>query len=373
MKSHCEQQAVGAKSFQPSGTFVEFPIEDVETSIPERFEKMVRLFGDRLAVKMGERSLTYDELNRYANRIAHAILEKRGPGSEPIALYFKQGIDLIAAIFGVLKAGKFYVVLDPNLPLERLNKIIEDSQSGIILTSNRHLQNLEQLCNFSGLLLGLETICTDSGEANCNVAVSPDNIATVTYTSGTTGKPKGVVKTHRYIFYAILLQNRYLAPKPSDRLSLIHSISFGSGQVNFFQGFLNGASVCLFDVKAEGVFRLTSWLRSEEVTIFHSSPSLLRQLIEADDNQEYPYLRLINVSGEPLTSRDMELFRTHFRDTPKLGVLMGTTETHAIGYCTITPDFQYPSEGAPIGYPVPGKTILIIGDNGEGSCVWASW
>ena len=95
-----EQQAIRDRCFHPSGTFVEFPIEDVETSIPARFEKIVRSYPNNLAVKMGQRSLTYEELNRYANRIARAIVEKRGLGSEPIGLFFAHSADLVAAIFG---------------------------------------------------------------------------------------------------------------------------------------------------------------------------------------------------------------------------------------------------------------------------------
>jgi len=83
--------------------------EEIECSIPERFERIARLYSDQIAVKAGDRALTYAELNRYANRIAWAIIEKRGPGSEPIALLFDHGIDVIAALLGVLKAGKFYV------------------------------------------------------------------------------------------------------------------------------------------------------------------------------------------------------------------------------------------------------------------------
>jgi acyl-CoA synthetase (AMP-forming)/AMP-acid ligase II len=105
-----EQHVIVDKYFQPPGTFVEFPIEDFETSVPERLEKIVRMYPDRLAVKMEGRLLTYDELNRYANRIARAILEKRGSGSESIALLFEHGIDVIAAILGVLKSGKFLLL-----------------------------------------------------------------------------------------------------------------------------------------------------------------------------------------------------------------------------------------------------------------------
>jgi non-ribosomal peptide synthetase component F len=96
-------------------------MEDVETSIPARFEKIVRMYPERLAVKDGDRSLTYDQLNRAANRIAHAVLAERGASSEPIPLLFEHGIDTLPAILGVLKAGKFYLGLDPS-PFPRKDK-----------------------------------------------------------------------------------------------------------------------------------------------------------------------------------------------------------------------------------------------------------
>ena len=95
---------------------VDFPITDVETSIPERFEQIARRYGDRVAIRTRDRLITYEALNTSANRIARAILEQIGPGSEPIGLLFGNGIDLISALLGVLKAGKFFVAIDPSFP-----------------------------------------------------------------------------------------------------------------------------------------------------------------------------------------------------------------------------------------------------------------
>src|SRR5512143_843956 len=102
-----EQECIRARCFHPSGMSVEFPVEDIETSIPARFEKIVQMYPDRIAFKDIGRSASYDELNQVSNKIAGALLEKCGDGSEPIALLFEHGIDVILAILGVLKAGKF--------------------------------------------------------------------------------------------------------------------------------------------------------------------------------------------------------------------------------------------------------------------------
>ena len=90
-----EQRAIREKCFHPTGTFVEFAKDEIEQSIPARFEKIVRLYPGRLAVTSGNHSLTYDGLNRAANRVGRAITALRGEASEPVALLFENGIDVI--------------------------------------------------------------------------------------------------------------------------------------------------------------------------------------------------------------------------------------------------------------------------------------
>ena len=101
MKLPPEQEAIRAKCFHPSGAFVEFPKKDVETSIPERFEKIVRAYPHRLAIRSKTRSLTYEALNEFANRLARAILARRPQANEPIALLLEQGAFSLAAILAV--------------------------------------------------------------------------------------------------------------------------------------------------------------------------------------------------------------------------------------------------------------------------------
>ena len=94
-----EQEIIRLKCFHPTGKFLEFTTEEAERSVPERFEKIVRLHPQRLAVKEGNRSLTYDELNQTANRIARAILARCGDDNECVALLFEQGVEAIHGKF----------------------------------------------------------------------------------------------------------------------------------------------------------------------------------------------------------------------------------------------------------------------------------
>src|SRR5215510_4419613 len=104
-----DQQVIQDKCFHPSGTFVEFLAEDVEQSITERFEKIVRRYPDRLAVKTERHNFDYRTLNQTANSIAKAILEHQERSLRSIAVLLENDALIISAILGVLKAGKIYV------------------------------------------------------------------------------------------------------------------------------------------------------------------------------------------------------------------------------------------------------------------------
>lgn len=124
-----QQLALVNRCFHPTGSHVEFKTEEIEQSISARFESQVRKYPHRLAVKTRTEELTYDELNRSANRVAHSILTKIGDGQEQVALLFEQSSAAIVAILGALKAGKIYVPLDRSLPVNRLKYILNNSNA----------------------------------------------------------------------------------------------------------------------------------------------------------------------------------------------------------------------------------------------------
>jgi acyl-CoA synthetase (AMP-forming)/AMP-acid ligase II len=133
----------------------------------------------RLAVKAGYRALTHDALNRYANRIARAILEKRGSGSEPIALLFEHGIDVIAATLEVLKIGKFFVALDPSFPNQRMNLIVRDSRARPMVTNNRNWSCRRQFSNVMDTILNVDDINSGVTSENLDITITPATISSI--------------------------------------------------------------------------------------------------------------------------------------------------------------------------------------------------
>ncbi|MBM4297804.1 MAG: amino acid adenylation domain-containing protein, partial [Deltaproteobacteria bacterium] len=338
--------------------------EEVERSIAARFETIVRMYPDRLAVKTGNRSLSYAELNQYADGIAHALVACRGGGNEPIALLLEHGIDAVAAIMGILKAGKAYVVLSESFPKERNLYIAADCETPLIITNHRQKSLAAELAAPHRTLLSLDDIRHDTGEVT-RIDVQPDSCASILYTSGSTGQPKGVVSTHRNILTSLRQHSHRLDIMPDDRLTLLHSLSFGSALSHFFPSLLNGASLYPFDVKTEGVARLASWLIEEELTMFHSPPALFRQLAESLSQDERPRsLRFLRLSGAPITPIDFELYKKHFEPATKLILGMGSSEARGICSAVVDHSFEFPKDGSPVGYPEPGKKIILLDENG---------
>jgi non-ribosomal peptide synthetase component F len=124
---------------------VEFPKEEIEQSIPDRFEQIVATHSGRLAVKTKQAELTYDELNRTANRVSHALLARHGSVEETVLLLLDNGAPMIASIIGALKAAKIYVPLDPSFPILRHREILEDTAAGLIVTDSNNLSLAAEL------------------------------------------------------------------------------------------------------------------------------------------------------------------------------------------------------------------------------------
>jgi amino acid adenylation domain-containing protein len=358
------QQAVRARCAHPSGVFTPFAEADVEQSIPARFEAQARRFPERLAVRERGRTLTYDALNRRANRIAHALLDARGDANEPVALLLDNGAAMIAALLGALKAGKLFVPLDPSYPAARTAYMLADARAGVLLTDRRNRAQALALAGDARTVLDVGRLVAGGPDHDPARPLSPDTLAYLLYTSGSTGRPKGVVQTHRGQLHDARNWTNGARICPDDRLMLPTAYTQLGVQL-FSAALFNGASLFPFDVKREGMSGLAEWLRRERITVFRTTATLFRHFARTLTGDEtFPHLRLIRLGGEPVYRRDWEAYRTHFGPHCLLYNALATTETGAITEYLLDHETAFEGNRVPVGYPVAGTEVLLLDEDG---------
>jgi len=361
-----EQQAIRDKCFHPSGTFTEFPKEEVEISIPERFEKIVRLYPCRLAIQSDDHRFTYEQLNHLANRIAHALLSRSERKEERIALLLESDAPMIAAILGGLKAGKIYVPLDPSLPRARIAYILDDAQAALVITNTRYLSFARELTQNRLPLVNLDDLDPALSTENPGILISPDTLTWILYTSGSTGQPKGVVQTHRNVLHFVRNYTNTLHICPDDRFTLLFACSANGAAHETFSSLLNGATLHPYNVKGKGTKGMADWLVRDQITCYCSVPTVYRYFLETVTTREsFPHLRLIKLVGEPVSKRDVELYQRHFSPDCIFINRLGSTETGSIRWYFIDKHTRIDGNVVPVGYPVEDNDVRLLDDRGH--------
>jgi len=202
-----EQQAIRDKCFHPRGKFVEFPIKDVEQSIPVRFEKIADKFPHWIAVQSGAEVFTYARLNFISNQIARTILSRPRSTGQPVALLFGHQPSIVAAILAVLKSANLYVPLDSSYPVDRLRYMLAHSTARLILTDSAHYALAQKLAADDMEIVNIDGLDTRICGDNLNLPITPLEYAYVVYTSGSTGSPKGVFHNHRNVLYSVFVES----------------------------------------------------------------------------------------------------------------------------------------------------------------------
>jgi len=361
------QELLQAKCFHPTGTFVEFNKDEIEQSIPKRFEEQARKYSNRTAVVTRNQTLTYDQLNQGVDRLAGAILHQRGGRQEPIALLLEQSASAISTILGVLKAGKIYVPLDTTYPQARIEYILEDSQAPVIVTNNRNFLLARKLAKHNGCqLLNIDELDPISFVEEPDSHISPDSLAWILYTSGSTGQPKGVVQTHRNVLHDIMNYTNAFHICQADRLILLTSYSVVDTVRTMYGALLNGASLYPVDVKKDGLTHLADWLNHHQITIYRSFSTLFRHFIDTlDGDQQFPKLRLLYLCGEPVYRRDLELYKKQFSPDCIFVNGIGSTECLTYRWNLMDKKIQVNDNNVPVGYPLEDIEVLLLDDDGK--------
>ncbi|MEH2106011.1 amino acid adenylation domain-containing protein [Nostoc sp.] len=293
--------------------------------IHELFEAQVERTPNDVAVVFEDEQLTYSELNKRANQLAH-YLRTLGVKSEVlVGICVERSLSMVIGLLAILKAGGAYVPLDPSYPQERKAFMLQDSQPKVLLTQQ---QLVESLPTHTAKVVCLDSnweIISQHSQENPACHLSLDNLAYVIYTSGSTGQPKGAMNSHRGICNRLLWMQSTYQLTASDRVLQKTPFSFDVSVWEFFWPLITGARLVV--AQPEG-HRDTNYLvnviREQQISTIHFVPSMLQVFLEAKGLENCQCLKRVIVSGEALPLQLQQRFFN--RLDAQLHNLYGPTE-----------------------------------------------
>ena len=330
-------------------------------SLSDRFACAAAQFAGRPAVHAPAGLWTYAELQGRSDSIATEILDRLGEHPEPVALLMAHDAPLIAAIFGALQANKMYVALDPDHPPEQLAAMLAASGAKLLLADAANLPVAESLAARHRKIIVVGQDLAETAPRRSFPKISGTAGAWLIFTSGSTGAPKGVWQNHAGLVQEADVYAELVQIVPKDRVSLLPACGLAASGATLFAALLNGATLCPFHVRSQGVERLAGWLRRECITVLHSVPTIFRRLAHtAEARTAFTDLRLVRLGGEPVLSGDVEAFRRLCPDNCRLVQSLSSTETGIISAFMMDKQTVLSHRRVPVGYPVRGVEILLM-------------
>jgi amino acid adenylation domain-containing protein len=333
-----------------------------ELLLAQLLEAQTHSTASALAVISSAGALTYDDLNRKANQVAHWLLKQGACADTLVGLLMERSLEMVIGILGVLKAGAAYIPLDPEYPRHQLQLMLSEAKPVAVLTQNRW----SKLLPFSEMpILELdtaeETLASMSTE-NPLVVLDPLNLAYVIYTSGSTGRPKGAMNTLAGISNRLLWMQQEYGLTGADRIFQKTPYTFDVSVWEFLWPLMTGAAVVM---AAPGEHRdsasLARTIARREITTMHFVPSMLRVFLEEKDLPQCKSLRRVICSGEELSCDLVERFHAVFPEV-ELHNLYGPTEA-SIDVTSHKCERKLQGRAVSIGVPINNTQVHVLDSN----------
>ena len=339
-------------------TSTEYPRE---STVAKVFEEVVATNPDAIAVTFGSKHLTYSELNRLANRLAHE-LRHMGVGPETmVGCCVERSFELIVAFVAVLKAGGAYVPLDPSYPKERFDFMLEDTNTPVMLVQKSLLATV---------LAGrtIKTLCVEDFDApagdlrdeDLDPAGGAESLAYVMYTSGSTGQPKGVMVENRAIVR--LVRNTNYCRFGSDETFLQFApVSFDASTLEIWGALLNGGRLVVMPPKAASLEDIGRVIRETGVTTLWLTSGLFNLMVE-QRLEDLHTVRQLLAGGDVLSPRHVRMVLATLPNCVLINGY-GPTESTTFTCCHVMRPGERVPESVPIGRPISNSRAYILNES----------
>ena len=329
-----------------------------DKTVAQLFEEVVAATSGATALTFNGYHVTYDELNVRANHLAHR-LRRIGVGPEVmVGCCVERSIELIVALLGVLKAGGAYVPIDPSYPKERLDFLIADTRTPIMLTQSA-------LATTALAGRDIPFFCVDEPETsmeagddlNPSTVCGPESLAYVMYTSGSTGKPKGVMVENRAIVRLVRNTN-YCNFGPDEVFLQFASVSFDAATLEIWGPLLNGGRLVVMPPRASSLPELGQVIREQGITTLWLTAGLFNLMVE-QQLEDLRSVRQLLAGGDVLSPRHV---RMALEGLPNCHLIngYGPTENTTFTCCHVIDPGQRVPESIPIGRPISNTQVYVL-------------
>ncbi len=351
------------------------------------FEATAEKYPDRIAVETGSRSISYSALKKASDDIA-CRLRSAGVQKEVIVgTVLKSGIEYVATIIGVLKAGGIFMPLDMEFPDKRLEYMLNTTVPGVVITEKEDYDNVLKRFKAPGIgekpftILAIDDNLHLSGIRETDVPEGsaipadlglpgPDDSNYIMYTSGSTGEPKAIVGCHKSLSHFMHWEVQEFGFDEQVKVSQFPPVTFDASLRDIFVPLITGGRVCIPEKEVKtNVKRLIEWLERTGVTLVHCVPSLFRLITKEFESTRggseiLPDLKYILMAGEPLYGRDINRWMDATGERIKLVNLYGASETTLIkSFHRIEKRPENPNAIIPVGKPISNTALLIVNGN----------
>lgn len=332
---------------------------ETDTTVLDLFRQQVQDAPNNLAVTYENRSLTYQELDEISNQLAHKLIEMGVKHETLVPISVDRSIEMVAGILAILKAGGAYVPIDPTFTKNRIDYILDDITSAFILTQSKH----ESKFQIPTLFLDDTSTYSEYPKQETNVRLEDTSLIYTFYTSGTTGKPKGVMNTHAGVYNNLVWMKNHYEVSGEDNFLQKTNFCFDVSVWELLLPVISGSRIVF--AKPDGhkdSKYIENLIDEEQITFTHFVPSMLSLFLMDIDNFNAKTLRGIFVIGEELKASTVRDFKVKLPNV-QLHNLYGPTEA-AIAVTSINMS-AYEGKMVPIGTPIANTKIYIVNSQNE--------
>ena len=333
------------------------------------FERQATRTPERIAVRCDDLSLSYRELNEEANRIARRLIRRGVAPGASVGLCLQRNAGMIAGMLGILKAGGCYVPLDSSYPKERIHSMASDSGIRLALADAHTAQALEFDSEIELVLLDRPDDADETAEASDNPATrtGAEDTAYIMYTSGTSGKPKGIMVPHRGVANLALAAAKAYGVTGSDTVLQFFTVSFDGSVEEIFMTLAAGATLVIrtFD-PAIAAPDFLAFIESHDISVIDLPTAFWKELahgVTITGTRIPGSLRAVVIGGEQASVADYKKWREACGNRIRVINTYGPTECTVVSVCcdpeTISPGYDE-SRGLPIGKPLANTRLCVV-------------